>query len=57
MARNERSSDRLSSLASKAMREPKSLTQAEIRSLGASVLTQAPDVTPAPKPRPKKRSG
>jgi hypothetical protein len=41
--RNEQSSDRLASLASRAIRDPGSLTHDEIRSLGGSVLTQAPD--------------
>lgn len=39
----EQSSARLANLASRAMTDPGSLTLAEIRSLGGSVLTQAPD--------------
>ncbi len=37
------------------MRDPKSLTQAEIRSLGATALTQAPD-KPKAKSKPKSPS-
>jgi hypothetical protein len=40
---DEQSSRRLASLASRAMTDPASLTLDEIRSLGGSVLTQAPD--------------
>jgi hypothetical protein len=43
MAHNERSSPEMASLASRAMSDPASLSLDEIRSLGASVLTQAPD--------------
>jgi hypothetical protein len=67
MADNEKTSDRLSTLASKAMRDPGSLTKAEIASLGATALTQSNDrakakaipktkpvaAKPAPKPAPK----
>jgi hypothetical protein len=54
MANNEKTSDKLASLASKAMRDPGSLTKAEIRSLGATGLTQAKDKPkPAPKSPPK----
>lgn len=56
MARNEKTSPRVSTIASKAMRDPASLTPDEIKALGASLLTQTPDVPkkkPAPKPRAK----
>lgn len=61
MADNEKSSDRISTIASKAMREPGSLSNAEIKALGASALTQSNDVAKpkpaaakaAPKPAPK----
>lgn len=43
MANNEKSSKQLASLASRAMQKPSSLTAAEVKSLAASVLTQAPD--------------
>jgi|HubBroStandDraft_6_1064221.scaffolds.fasta_scaffold696207_3 hypothetical protein len=50
MANNEKSSSKSGTLASKAMTKPASLTKAEIRSLGASVLTQRPDHKPPSKP-------
>jgi len=43
MARNEKTSKRIGSIAARAMRDPASLTLAEIRSLGASATTQMPD--------------
>lgn len=43
LAKNEKSSSKTASLASKAMQKPGSLTNKQIKSLGASVLTQAPD--------------
>ena len=62
MADNEKTSAKIAALASKAMRDPKSLTPAEIKSLGASALTQTadkPKKKPAarkvPKPRTKKK--
>jgi ABC-type uncharacterized transport system permease subunit len=42
-ARNEHSSAHMATLASRAMQQPETLTPAEIRSLAACVLTQAPD--------------
>ena len=56
MAKNEKSSSKMGTLASQAMRKPTSLTPAQIRSLGASVNTQRPDhpKTP-PKAPPRKR--
>lgn len=43
MAKNEKSSGKMATLASKAMQKPGSLSNKQIKSLGASVLTQAPD--------------
>lgn len=43
MAKNEKSSSKLGTLASKALTKPGSLSNAQIKSLGASVLTQRPD--------------
>ena len=43
MAKNEKTSKRIGTIASKAMRTPEKLTNPEIRSLGASVNTQRPD--------------
>ena len=40
---NEFSSERVGKIAAKAMHDPKSLTEAEIKSLAASVLTQRPN--------------
>jgi carnitine O-acetyltransferase len=42
-AKNEKTSKRIGTIASKAMRDPASLTLDEIRSLGASATTQRPD--------------
>jgi hypothetical protein len=43
LGKNEKSSKPMATLASKAMTKPGSLTKPQIKSLGASVLTQAPD--------------
>ena len=43
MAKNEKTSKRIGAIASRAMRDPASLTLDEIRSLGASATTQRPD--------------
>ena len=43
MAKNEKTSSRIGTIASKAVRAPGSLTRKEIQSLGASGLTQVPD--------------
>ena len=50
MSKNERSGDTAGKIASKALREPGSLTEAEIKTLAASVLTQRPDKAKAAKP-------
>nr|WP_111300342.1 hypothetical protein [Paracoccus saliphilus] len=58
MAANEKSGKDIASIASKAMRDPGSLTKGQIKSLGASALTQAPDrPKAAPKAPPKAPKG
>lgn len=52
MGKNEKTSKPIGTIASKAMRDPGSLTNKEIRSLGASGLTQRPDHKPS---KPTKR--
>lgn len=41
--KHEYSSAKVAKIATRAMKDPKSLTEAEIKSLAASVLTQRPD--------------
>jgi hypothetical protein len=43
MAQNEKTSQRVAALASKALQNPSSLSADEIKALAASVLTQSPD--------------
>lgn len=43
LARNEKSGSKVGSIASKGMKNPGKLTNKEIKSLSASVLTQRPD--------------
>jgi hypothetical protein len=43
MASNEKSSSKMASIASKALKNPGSLTKTEIKSMAGSVLTQSPD--------------
>jgi hypothetical protein len=43
MAQNEKTSQRVASIASKALQNPGSLSPQEIKELAASVLTQSPD--------------
>jgi len=43
MAKNEKTSKRVGSIASKALKNPKSVTPKEIRRIAGSVLTQRPD--------------
>lgn len=43
MAKIEKSSGKVASIASKGLKSPGSLTKKEIKSLSGSVLTQAPD--------------
>ena len=47
---NEKTSKKMATLASKAMLKPSTLTNAEIRKLGASALTQAPNKPARRKP-------
>jgi len=51
MAKNEKTSKGVASIASKGLKDPGSLTKPQIRTLAATALTQAPD---KPKPRGKK---
>lgn len=60
MGKNEKTSEEMASLASRAMRKPESLSLEEIKSLGATGLTQAADkkklpakAKAAPKPAPR----
>lgn len=62
MTKNERSGDAAGKIASKALRDPGSLSEVEIKTLAASVLTQRPDrpnlavkAKPARKPKPRLR--
>jgi len=43
MAKNEKTSKSVGSIASKALRNPSSLTRKEIKTIAASALTQRPD--------------
>lgn len=43
MARNEKTSKGIGSIASKGLRNPGSLTKTEIKKISGSVLTQRPD--------------
>jgi hypothetical protein len=47
MAKNEKSGSKTGSIASKGLQRPGSLTNKEIKSLAASVLTQRPDHKPS----------
>lgn len=53
MGKNEKTGKGIGSLASKAMRDPGSLTNKQIKSLGASALTQRPDKSPSKPTRRK----
>ena len=60
MTNNERSGNTAGKIAAKALREPGSLSEAEIKTLAASVLTQRPDrpkpaAKAASKPKPRAR--
>lgn len=48
MARNEKTSSKVATLAAKGLKDPGSLTKAQIKTISGSVLTQAPD-------KPKRR--
>jgi hypothetical protein len=59
MAKMERSGDSAGKIASKALRDPGALTEAEIKTLAASVLTQRPDkpkAKAASKAKPKSKA-
>ena len=56
MARDEKTSKAVASIASKAMRDPKSVTAAEIKKLAASALTQTADKPTAAKKAPAKKA-
>jgi len=43
LAKNEKTSSKVASLASKALQKPSSITPKQVKTLAASVLTQAPD--------------
>lgn len=43
MAKSEKTSPAVATIASKGLRKPKSLTPTEIKKISGSVLTQAPD--------------
>lgn len=58
MAKNEKTSEGIASIAAKGLKTPEKLTNAEIQKLAASALTQTADKPkPAPKPKlaPKKK--
>ena len=48
MAKNEKTSKKVASIAAKGLKDPESLTNTEIKTLSASALTQSPD-------KPKKK--
>ena len=50
MAKNEKTSKNVASLAGKALKNPKGVTQEQVKTLAGSVLTQAPD-----KPKTKRK--
>lgn len=49
MSKNEKTSNKVASIASQGLKDPGSLSNKQIKSISASVLTQAPD-----KPKAKK---
>jgi carnitine O-acetyltransferase len=60
MRKNERPGDTAGKIASKALKDPSAVTEAEIKTLAASVLTQRPDkpkakAKAASKAKPKAR--
>ena len=54
MAKNEKTSKRIGAIASRAMRDPASLTLDAIRALGESATTHRPDWKPAMKSETRK---
>lgn len=49
MSKNEKTGSRVGTIASKALKKPSSISNAQIKSLAASVLTQRPDHKKPPK--------
>lgn len=49
MAKNEKTSSKVATIASQGLKDPGSLSNKQIKTISASVLTQAPD-----KPKPRK---
>ena len=49
MSKNEKSGSKVGSIASKALRDPGSVTKTQIKTLAASALTQRPDKAPPKK--------
>ena len=43
MSKNEKTSTKVASIAAKGLKDPGSLTKAQIKTISGSVLTQAPD--------------
>lgn len=43
MSKNEKTSGRVGTIASQALRDPRSITPKEVKTIAASVLTQRPD--------------
>jgi len=54
MPKDEKTSPRVATIASKALRTPEKVTKKEIRTLGGAALTEAPNRKPAAKPAKKK---
>ena len=55
MGKNEKTGKSVGSIASKALHNPNSVTNKEIKSLAASALTQRPDHRQSSKPSPKRK--
>ena len=56
LAKNEKTSKDMASIAARGLKDPKSLSKKEIQKISAAVLTQAPDKPKAPKPAPKPKA-
>lgn len=54
VGKNEKSGKDVGSLASKALRDPGSVTKAQIKTIAASALTQRPDHRPSKPPTKRK---
>lgn len=55
MAKNEKTSPKVASVASKGLKNPKSLASKQIKSVSAAALTQTADKKPAAKSAPQKK--